>query len=42
MVNKDPKEYMWVDVDSAPEAQTAASSLFHLLGTDSVRNGKSQ
>jgi LmbE family N-acetylglucosaminyl deacetylase len=42
MVNKDPKEYMWVDVDSAPEAQTAASSLFHLLGTDLVRNGKSQ
>jgi N-acetylglucosamine malate deacetylase 2 len=42
MVNKDPKEYVWVDLESAPEAQTEASMLFHLLGTDLVHNGKSQ
>ena len=42
MVNKDPKEYIWIDLDSAPEAQTAANLLFHLLQTDSVHNGKSQ
>jgi LmbE family N-acetylglucosaminyl deacetylase len=42
MVNKDPKEYVWVDLESAPEAQTDAGMLFHLLGTDLVLDGKSQ
>jgi LmbE family N-acetylglucosaminyl deacetylase len=42
MMNKDPKEYVWVDLESAPEAQTEANMLFHLLGTDLVHNGKSQ
>ncbi len=34
MVNKDPKEYIWVDIGSSPEAKTAAGVLFHLLRTD--------
>jgi LmbE family N-acetylglucosaminyl deacetylase len=42
MVNKAPKEYIWVDLASTPEAQTEASLLFHLLGTDLVHDGKSQ
>jgi LmbE family N-acetylglucosaminyl deacetylase len=42
MVNKDPKEYMWVAIESAPEAQTGATLLFHLLRTDLVHDGKSQ
>jgi LmbE family N-acetylglucosaminyl deacetylase len=42
MVNKDPKEYIWVNLESAPEAQTAASLLFHLLRRDLVHDGKSQ
>lgn len=32
MVGKDPKEYIWVDTASAPDAQRAASALFHLIG----------
>jgi LmbE family N-acetylglucosaminyl deacetylase len=31
MHNKDPREYIWVDLESAPEAQAAAASLFRLL-----------
>jgi LmbE family N-acetylglucosaminyl deacetylase len=42
MVNKDPKEYMWVDLESALEAQAGASLLFHLLRTDGVHDGKPQ
>jgi N-acetylglucosamine malate deacetylase 2 len=42
MVNKDPKEYVWVDLESAPEAQTEANMLFHLLGTDLAHDGKPQ
>jgi len=42
MVNKDPKEYMWVDLASAPEAQTRGSLLFHLLRMDLAHDGKSQ
>jgi LmbE family N-acetylglucosaminyl deacetylase len=42
MVSKDPKEYVWVDLESAPEAQTAASLLFYLRQTNSVLDGKSQ
>jgi N-acetylglucosamine malate deacetylase 2 len=37
MDNKDPKEYVWVDFSSNPKAQTAADSLFQLLGTGSVQ-----
>jgi len=42
MVNKDPKEYLWVDLESAPEAQTKASLLFHFLRTDLVHDEKSK
>jgi LmbE family N-acetylglucosaminyl deacetylase len=42
MVNKDPREYIWIDLASAPEAQTRGSLLFHLLRTDLVHDGKSQ
>ena len=42
MQNKDPKEYIWIDLESAPEAQTAASFLFHLLRTDSTHDEKPQ
>jgi LmbE family N-acetylglucosaminyl deacetylase len=33
MVNKDPREYIWVDPASTADAQTAAGLLFHLLST---------
>jgi len=42
MHNKDPKEYIWVDLESAPEAQSAAGLLFHLLSTGSEHDGKLQ
>jgi len=42
MQSKYPREYIWVDLESAPEAQTAASVLFHLLRTDLANDGKSQ
>jgi len=42
MVNKDPKEYIWIDLASAPEAQTRGGLLFHLLRTDLAHDGKSQ
>jgi hypothetical protein len=36
--NKDPKEYIWVDLASSPDAKSAASSLFHFLDASSVHN----
>jgi LmbE family N-acetylglucosaminyl deacetylase len=38
MDNKDPKEYVWIDLTSASNAQSAANSLFQLLDTNLVRN----
>ena len=40
MDDKDPKEYIWIDAESAPDAQAAADSLFHLLSTGSSENQK--
>jgi N-acetylglucosamine malate deacetylase 2 len=40
MHNKDPKEYIWVDRKSAPQAQAAADSLFHLLSLGSKDDGE--
>jgi len=42
MVNKDPKEYMWVDVDSAQDALAAANRLFQTLSTDGYLDSKPQ
>jgi LmbE family N-acetylglucosaminyl deacetylase len=38
MDNKDPKEYIWVDFASPPNAKSAASSLFRLLDASPVHN----
>ena len=38
MDNKDPREYIWLDLSSDPNAQTAAESLFRLLSTVSAHN----
>jgi N-acetylglucosamine malate deacetylase 2 len=35
MCDKDPTEYIWIDLDSTPKAQTAADSLFARLGLTS-------
>jgi N-acetylglucosamine malate deacetylase 2 len=42
MTNKDPKEYVWVDLASGPDAQTAATALFQVLRVDSTHNDKMQ
>jgi LmbE family N-acetylglucosaminyl deacetylase len=42
MDNKDPKEFIWVDLASTPDAQIAADSLFHLLTPGVVLNAKSK
>jgi N-acetylglucosamine malate deacetylase 2 len=42
MNNKDPKEYIWVDLESTPEAQAAAESLFQFLHTDTAHDGQLQ
>ena len=42
MPNKDPREYIWVDLESAPEAQASAVSLFNLLSTGSNHDRKLQ
>jgi N-acetylglucosamine malate deacetylase 2 len=39
MNNKDPKEYIWIDLASNPHAQDAAGSLFHLLDATVISNG---
>jgi hypothetical protein len=36
--NKDPKEYIWIDSSSTPQAQSLAGSLFQSLGTSAERN----
>jgi N-acetylglucosamine malate deacetylase 2 len=41
MQNKDPKEYIWVDVGSASNAQSSADLLFSLLTADSDHDQKS-
>jgi N-acetylglucosamine malate deacetylase 2 len=38
--SKDPKEYAWVDLESTPNAQDAADSLFQTLRLDSAHDGK--
>jgi N-acetylglucosamine malate deacetylase 2 len=42
MVNRDAKEYIWVDVGSAQDAQETASKLFQTLSTDGPRDAKLQ
>jgi len=42
MHNKEPKEFIWVDHASTPEAQVAADSLFHLLASGAVHNEESK
>ena len=42
MENKDPKEFVWVDLASTPDAQDAADSLFHLLAPGVAHNAKSK
>ncbi len=40
MDRRDPKEYIWVDLSSSPQAQKSADSLFRLLGQDVTHNDK--
>ncbi|KAA6460433.1 PIG-L family deacetylase [Acidobacteria bacterium AB60] len=40
MDGRDPKEYIWVDLSSDPQAQKSADALFRLLGQDITRNGR--
>jgi LmbE family N-acetylglucosaminyl deacetylase len=42
MHNKDPKEYIWVDLGSTSNAQATADSLFQILRTDKERDGNLQ
>lgn len=42
MNNKDPKEFIWVDSASTPEAHVAADSLFHLLAFGSAHDEASK
>jgi N-acetylglucosamine malate deacetylase 2 len=42
MHNKDPKEYIWVDLGSTSTAQATADSLFQILRTDKERDGNLQ
>jgi LmbE family N-acetylglucosaminyl deacetylase len=40
MNDKDPKEYIWIDHASTPQAESAATSLFKFLGPNPVHDGK--
>lgn len=40
MDGRDPKEYVWVDLSSNPQAQKSADTLFQLLGQDVTHNDK--
>ena len=40
MDGREPKEYIWVDLSSNPQAQKSADALFHILGQDVTHNGR--
>ena len=40
MDDKEPKEYVWIDFSSAPDAQALADKLFHDLDAGLVHNDK--
>ena len=40
MDGRDPKEYIWVDLSSSPQAKKSADSLFRLLSQDVTHNDK--
>lgn len=42
MENKDPKEFIWVDLASTPDAEAIADSLFHLLAAGAMLDAKSK
>lgn len=42
LCNKDPKEYVWVDLDSASEAKSSANALFRSLDVESTGQAGSQ
>ena len=42
LCGKDPREYIWVDLDSAPEAEVSAKTLFRMIGIDSREQVASQ